>query len=361
MNKQNLDIHPKFTMLNLVFHHIKDRQPERCGECFPSNLQDLLEPVFPGGRTILHHIVMTGDPVCLYIFFNMASNGENCQPVDEFRAKLINRGDLFGITPFMMAAHNAWHEGVRFLKKIGGDILQCDTKFKFNTIHWLISAKSTIHIIQELVHEKAYVERTQNDVLGYTLAELAIIQGKIVMLKHFLGVGCILGDNALHLAIQGKQTKIVEFLISRCNVNAKNKDGLTCLQLAVITGGQEGRKFVDLLLNAKADINTVTQNGFSALMYATMNACQDKMANDSNTFDIISTLLAKGANVTYQDATTGCTALMMSLCAQSAIFKLHVKFVTKQLLDLKNKQGKTCYDLMFAMQREDINLLKHTQ
>ena len=117
------------------------------------------------------------------------------------------------------------------------------------------------------------------------------------------------GDGLIILAIMYNLIEIVEFLIKLgMNINQRGFYGATALMLTAKT--PYTLPTLKLLIDKKADVNCVNDDGFSALMYA----------SSLGNVEAVRLLIDAGANINHQDR-WGYTALMRSI--ESVSYALH--------------------------------------
>ncbi len=106
------------------------------------------------------------------------------------------------------------------------------------------------------------------------------------------------GDSVMHYAAQYARSETIEKLVLRgANVNRGNKDGITPLMVAMTY--ERAEEPVLVMLKHNADVNAKCNNGNTALHYAAHRS----------TYDIISLLIAHGADVGARDGERGGTPL----------------------------------------------------
>jgi len=99
----------------------------------------------------------------------------------------------------------------------------------------------------------------------------------------------------------GSYPQVKECLESNVDVLARDSDGNTCMHLATKSGNAE---MAELLLDHKANIDDLDQNGYSPLMIAVSERHKQ----------LISTLLMKKARLNFKSKDTEQTALMIAIC-----------------------------------------------
>ena len=115
------------------------------------------------------------------------------------------------------------------------------------------------------------------------------------------------GVNALHMAAQGNQPRVMNYLLNDKNevfqLNSKDKTGATALIWSSFCGCEVALTF--LLAQPGIAVNAANNNGETALHLAVQSPSTSRPAN------IVKRLLIKGADVTLEDS-KGRTA--MDLC-----------------------------------------------
>lgn len=146
------------------------------------------------------------------------------------------------------------------------------------------------------------------------------------------------GMTPLHLAAYSNATEIVKALLAaKADQNAKNDIGSTPLHYAVVNNSKSA---VEVLLAAKADPNEKDKFGIVPLF-----SSWDK--------EMAELLYSKGANINAQNV-EGDTLLHRAVM-EGAVATVEW-FLSKSSADarLKNKIGKTAFDLAQENKREDI-------
>lgn len=94
-----------------------------------------------------------------------------------------------------------------------------------------------------------------------------------------------MNDEVINSILQNDKKKLLS-LISANNVNSKNKDGLTYLMIASISGREE---ILNLLIESDADLNALDNDNWTALAHATYHGNKN----------CIKLLIDKGADPNY--------------------------------------------------------------
>jgi uncharacterized protein len=139
---------------------------------------------------------------------------------------------------------------------------------------------------------------------------------------------------------------ILSAYVSRdMDVNAMDYKGKTVLCQAAAMGLYDG---AIKLINAKANINAITKDGYTALHYAIGNSSQ------GNDYVEIAKLLVKaGADVNLGKSYGGRTALMSAIeLGDIALLRLLLK--AKADLSAKDDKGQTAIDYATQKGRQDI-------
>ena len=94
------------------------------------------------------------------------------------------------------------------------------------------------------------------------------------------------GDTALHYACRGQKKRAVKYLLNKmANVNATNRNGITPLHIAAMTGNHA---IFDMLLEYGSDINVVDTEGNSVLAFACMQADDSMIERICHQFTFLS-------------------------------------------------------------------------
>lgn len=159
------------------------------------------------------------------------------------------------------------------------------------------------------------------------------------------------GQNALHAIVRRpKQEEIVKYFLSKgVDINQADAEGNTPFMNAAASNSDVA--FITTLTPSVKNINQVNGKGVSALA----------MAVRGNSADVVSLLLAKGADYKVVDATGDNLAayLIQSYSPQRAeMFPAKMKLIQEKGLDLAaaQKNGNTLYHI--ALAKNDLTLLK---
>ncbi|XP_048257612.1 ankyrin-2-like isoform X2 [Haliotis rufescens] len=181
-------------------------------------------------------------------------------------------------------------------------------------------------IAQHLVSPSNINARGQN---GYTPIMIAAFFGHqsvfdlLVSKQADLTLVSNYGDSLLHVACEGGNKAIVQYLVSPSNINTRGRNGFTPIMIAAVKGHQS---VFDLLVSKQADLTLVNNNGDSLLHVA----CQGGNKAIAQHLVSPSNINARGQN--------GYTPIMIAaLKGHQSVFDL---LVSKQAdLTLVNNNG----------------------
>lgn len=189
--------------------------------------------------------------------------------VDEFISK---GGDIFikdgrGFNCLMTACVNGNHDTVRFLLTKGADIKDKTT-----------FGSDLLHLACERGHTKT----------AEVLLEMGLnINGKDIN-----------GRNALIKACANNNEKTAEFLIQKgIDINDSDQNGITALHVAC---SNRLLNIIQILINKSVNPNQADSKGYTALHY-TCDKRPGQKNNGDNVCQQIELLLAKGADINFQD------------------------------------------------------------
>ncbi|XP_048257878.1 uncharacterized protein LOC124126822 isoform X2 [Haliotis rufescens] len=179
----------------------------------------------------------------------------------------INTRGQYGRTPVMMAAFKGHQSMFDLLVSKDADLTLMD-KDGDSLLHNACFGGNTA-IVQYLVSPSNVKTRGQ---YGWTPVMMAAVKGHqsvfdLLVSKHAdLTLADNNGDSLLHLACNGGDTAIVQYLVSPSNINTRGQYGRTPVMLAAFKGHQS---MFDLLVSKHADLTLVDKDGDSLLH----NAC----------------------------------------------------------------------------------------
>ena len=212
----------------------------------------------------------------------------------------VNARNVYNQTPLMRSmlmectnVNNA-RKIINALLKAGADVNAKD-KDGCTALMYAVYLDDMHRFVDTLLNAGADVNA--ENAFGWTALAIALECKKdyaAQRLKKFGGIekGRI-ESRIVKLAEKGKLRELQEAIISGANVNAATLGGTTALMLAASENNLEA---VNLLLKAKADVNSCDGDGETALMYALDNP------------NIVEVLLKAGADINIKDE-DGCTAL----------------------------------------------------
>jgi len=250
-----------------------------------------------------------------------------------------NAQDKYGSTPLMTANKKEKIDLVKLLIQNGADVNAKNKDAK--TILFLALKTLNKDLIELLIQNGADVNTPIGD--GYTILMLVVLGSskeglkKITKEKSDLDSEVIKEKMALLSSV-----KFLKMLIQNgADVNTQDKNGFTALMLAVAIGHSN---MVEFLIHNGAKVNTQYKYGATALI----NAIGHKHA------DIVKILIKNGADVNAQDE-HGLTALMYVVMKSHASM---VEFLIKNGADVnaQDKNGVTA--LMYVKNKDDISIVE---
>ncbi|XP_063923595.1 uncharacterized protein LOC135137792 isoform X2 [Zophobas morio] len=219
----------------------------------------------------------------------------------------VNAQNKNGTTALQVACVEGVYENAKILLDFGASVDSKD-KDNNNALHYASESQQNNRDIMQLLISKRIDVNVQNKT-GQTALQLACLKGVFENVKILLHFGASVNstdednNNALHYASKSKQVNgdVIKILSERgIDVNAKNKNGTTALQLACLTGVYQNAK---ILLDIGASIDSTDKDNKNALHFAS----ESTQVNE----DIIKTLTEKGIDVNAQD-TNGTTAFQLA-------------------------------------------------
>ena len=205
---------------------------------------------------------------------------------------------------------------------------------------FVASAKGCLEIVKLLLDHGA--EINTKDRIGLTALVFASAEGHIDIVKFLLHHGARVNATATNTSEEDETDSILGFTIGypditrlllqhKANINAKDIMGCTALMLSLDAECLDNAYVLLEHISEMTDINTQSNEGHTALMYAEMNSYSDivkilkkagakddyidkaliNTAGMTGLMDIIEFLVKKGANVNAQDE-DGMTALIMA-------------------------------------------------
>ncbi|XP_067668176.1 serine/threonine-protein phosphatase 6 regulatory ankyrin repeat subunit B-like [Haliotis asinina] len=196
-----------------------------------------------------------------------ACKGGNTSIVQHLiRVSDINKKQRYGLTPVMVAALYGQKDGFDLLVSNAADLTLLDDEDK-SVLHYACEGGNT-SIVQHLIrvcdiNQKRRDGRTpvmdaalhgQKDVFDLLVsnaADLTLLDDKY--------------NSVLHYACGGGNTSIVQHLIRVCDINNKQRDGITPVMVAALYGQKD---VFDLLVSNAADLTLLDDKDNSVLHYA---------------------------------------------------------------------------------------------
>ncbi|XP_071105461.1 uncharacterized protein [Haliotis cracherodii] len=175
----------------------------------------------------------------------------------------INTRGQNGLTPVMMAAVKG-HQSVFDLLVSKQAALTLVDKHGNSALH-LACLGGNKAIVQHLVSPSNINTRGQN---GWTPVVIAALLGHQNVFDLLVSKQADLtlvdndGENILHLACEGNNKDIIQYLISPSNINTRGRFGFTPVMIAAIQGHQS---VFNLLVSKQADLTLVDNHGNSLL------------------------------------------------------------------------------------------------
>lgn len=249
-----------------------------------------------------------------------------------FQLKLTEKCSMLSLA----ASYNNMN-AMELLLEAGADIEGCEGEIAPPLCHAASSASS--QAVEWLLVRKAMVNAAASD--GKTALMSASFNGKAETVELLLRQGATinavdtLGRSALHWAVLNGHNPCIDLLLENGASLQENGNGDLPLHLAA-TGGHE--KTIELLLRHRVDLHQTDANGWTALMFAAMNA---RLA-------AVQFLLSKGA---HSNAKSVHGDSVLHLAAAAGKDEVLVELIKQQRVEIngKNNRGRTA--LFFAAQR----------
>jgi ankyrin repeat protein len=294
--------------------------------------------------------------------FHHAAKMDDLNKIKQLLSKnreLLNKTDKYNRTALHSAARYGSAAVTEYLLKQGADLNNGDERG--NTPLHLASSYRFDKVVEMLVNSKNIEINAVNDA-GYTPLYMATIYGNpqtMRLLYSKKADGSMRdkkGNTLLHIAaLNGHIKKVEEILRYKPEIDSKNKDGLTPLQLMIKSYLVE-QKIVELLLDHGASLKAVDKTGKKIIHIAYPKP------------SVIKLLICRGVEVNAQD-NDGNTRLHLFLSMRLKREKERLmpfsKNIIKILLDagakpkIKNKKGETPLGIAIKSgNKEAIDLLK---
>ena len=227
------------------------------------------------GKNPLHAISFNSKDLAIYKYF--INKG-----ID------VNLKDNENNSPFMNAANSNSIEIVQFLSKYIKNI-NFKNKNGLSSLALAVN-KNSPEVVEFLINNGADINTKdkEGNTLSYYLInnfrknKKAIFEAKLSVLeKNGFSINQIQnsGNSLLHIATQSNNLKLLKRLsIFNIDVNTKNKEGLSALQIAVMKG--KNHQIIKYLLNIGADKNVTTEFGETVYDLASENELLNKENNN---------------------------------------------------------------------------------
>ncbi|KAL7232078.1 hypothetical protein ACSBR2_010151 [Camellia fascicularis] len=150
--------------------------------------------------------------------------------------------DSQGSSPLHLASAKGYIQIVKLLVAAKPEMCTVLDRDGFNPLH-LAAIKGKVEVLRELVGKMPQAALAKVNHQGETILHLCVKhfqmdalkllmeETKDVQIQGLVNATDDYGYTILHLAVADKQVKIVEYLASRVDVNAKNANGLTALDI----------------------------------------------------------------------------------------------------------------------------------
>ncbi|XP_071105463.1 serine/threonine-protein phosphatase 6 regulatory ankyrin repeat subunit B-like [Haliotis cracherodii] len=209
-------------------------------------------------RNIIHLACMYGHKKTLTVLKEHTSKVFTA----EVKQVIMNSTDDEGRIPLMVAAGMGSYECYQVLQSISNK----KTKDKYgNDLFHLSCVGGNKAMVKHLVSPSNINTRGHN---GHTPVMMAAVQGHQNVFDLLVSKQADLtlvdndGENILHLACEGNNKDIIQYLISPSNINTRGRFGFTPVMIAAIQGHQS---VFNLLVSKQADLTLVDNHGNSLL------------------------------------------------------------------------------------------------
>ncbi|XP_048242612.1 ankyrin-3-like [Haliotis rufescens] len=221
----------------------------------------------------------TGDSL-----LHLACHGGNMAIVQHLLSDSnINQLGMVGWTPIMVAAIKGHERVCDFLESKGANLSLVDTTG--DSLLHLACHGGNMAIVQRLLSDSNI---NQLGMEGWTPIMVAAVKGhqRVLDLLESKGADLSLvsssGSSLLHLACQGGNKSMVQYLLSDSNINKTRMDGWTPIMVAAVSGN---KSVFDLLESKGADLSLVDTSGAGLLHFACQGgnlAIVQYLLSDSN-------------------------------------------------------------------------------
>ncbi|XP_058793085.1 nuclear factor NF-kappa-B p100 subunit-like isoform X2 [Phymastichus coffea] len=229
-------------------------------ESLMMNIKDLLQETINFGDTALHVALRMGQ-------FETAKCILTCIAMDSMFKSTVDLQNSTGKTPLHLAVLADQSEIVRALLKIGANPNICDEE-DATSLHSAV--KVDAHgSLAELLQSGNKICLDAHTESGWSALHLAAKAGSLYAVKALHEAGADVnskdmsyGRTALHIAVDSNHFHIVNYLLTKTNINVneKNFGGNTALHSAVVKGGKYAEELIRLLKNHGADPNIRNNN-----------------------------------------------------------------------------------------------------
>ncbi len=247
-------------------------------------------------------------------------------------------------SPLTFSIFNKHNEVAKYLIEKGADI-NLKHMSNMNAFKTAIGVEN-YEMANFLCEHDVQVDIDKDKDFCYSLLNSSSHHGYIPILKqlmkHKINLNILTdGYTPLMVAVEGKQTEIVKFLIqNNANVDVCNESNWTPLMDAIYS---EEYDIAKLLIENDSDINIVNAEGGTALMFAIQNGNKE----------IVEMLIGTKVNINYIGLNT--FPLMMAV-ANKSVDILQLLLDNNVEMDQQNQDGYTA--LMIAAENENTDALK---
>ncbi|OPB40453.1 hypothetical protein A0O28_0005320 [Trichoderma guizhouense] len=299
---------------------------------------------YRSGLRVNRHLMEGSRPLHIASFLGIDSLARKILRANAWRISLrfqkyVNRRNIYGITPLILAAHEGHHSVVQLLLANGADVNVCSRHFSSQS--WDCTALETaatrghLNVVQLLLANGADPKPRGNGTALHRAAKYgheAIVQLLLTYSKGAAGINVQdnLGFTALSEAATYGHEAIVQLLLANgADVNIKDnyEYGGTALERAA-SGGHKA--IVQLLLENGVDVSVKN---------ALQNALQNAVRQGHEAIVQLLLTCSKGTNVNVQDS-RGFTALSQAAAyGREAIVRLLL--AESANVNIKDKDGCT--------------------
>ena len=295
------------------------------------------------GWTALHESVRSGSYELISFFANKGAdihlktnNGRNCLHIAALNEHLdlckilvdkhkfdVNSDDNDGLTALHHSAYYGNYELISFFANKGADI-HVKTKHGWNCLH--IAAICGHLTLCKILIDKHKIDINSDDNNGYTALHHSVLHGSYGFVSTLANKGTDIhlktknGENCLHIAALNGHLNLCKALIDKdkFDVNTVDNDGWTALHHSAVNGSFE---LISFFANMGIDIHLKTSNGSDVLhlsaSHGHLNLCKTlinkhnfdvNMANnkgytalhyaaENGSFDLFSYILENGSEI----------------------------------------------------------------